>query len=136
MTKPFISPGAGIADQLPLPFRPRTEGGGAAQPLVPARWTSAENRLYPLIVVDPDLYEAAVTLVCEALDVLRSRYGTVGELYAVEASDVLPECPATSAAAALGLDPVIAFDSACAYRWRDLTADRAEELGASQVDPR
>jgi hypothetical protein len=135
MTPPFMPPGIETADQLPLPLRPRAEGG-APQPPVPARWTTAEDRLYPLIVVDPELYETAVTLVCEALDVLRSRCDTVEELGAAEASEVLSECPATSATGALGLDPLVAFDAACAYRWRDLTADRAQAAGASQVDSR
>ena len=133
MTKPTLPLGVRIADQLPLPLRPRAE---AAQPLAAARWTAAEDRLYPLIVVDPDLYEAAVTLVCEILDVLRSECGTVAELCDAEAAVVLPQCPAASAIAAFGFDPVVAFDAACAYRWRDLTADRADELGASQVDSR
>jgi hypothetical protein len=135
MTKPFMPPGVGIADQLSLPRRPGCETD-AGQPLAAARWTTAEDRLYPLIVVDPDLYEAAVSLVCEALDVLRARCGTVAELCAAEASVVLSQCPATSTIGALGFDPLIAFDAACAYRWRDLTADRPDGIGAGQVDSR
>jgi hypothetical protein len=98
-----------------------------------ARWRAAEGRLYPLIVVDPALYEAAVTLVCEAADVLRWRCGTVSELVGVDASMVLASCPSASVMSALGVDPGTAFDAACAYRWRELTADQTDpELDAGQ----
>jgi hypothetical protein len=91
-----------------------------------ARWRAAEGRLYPLIVVDPVLYEAAVTLVCEAADVLRWRCGTVSELVGVDASAVLASCPSAPVMSALGVDPGTAFDAACAYRWRELTADQTD----------
>ena len=88
------------------------------------RWTAAENRLYPLVMVDPDLYEAAVELVCQALNVLRSECGTVAELRIVDPDVVLHRCPGASTLAGLGLDPRVAFDAACARRLRDLTAER------------
>ena len=97
------------------------------------RWRAAEDRLYPLIVVDPTLYEAAVTLVCEAADVLRWRCGTVSELVAVDPSTVLASCPSAPVMSALGFDPGTAFDAACAYRWRELTADQTDSgVDASQ----
>jgi hypothetical protein len=86
------------------------------------RWSAAESRLYPLVMVDPDLYEAAVTVVCQALDVLRSQCGTVAELSSADPAVVLDQCPAASTLAALGLDPGVAFAAACAHRWRDLRA--------------
>jgi hypothetical protein len=92
-----------------------------------ARWTAAENRLYPLATVDADLYEAAVELVCQALDVLRSQCGTLDELGTVDPAVVLAQCPAASNLAALGFDPGVAFDAACAHRSRDLTGDRARD---------
>lgn len=103
--------------------RPR---GHAEQPRIVARWIAAEDRLYPLVMVDPDLYEAAVTLVCQALDVLRSQCDTVAELAGADPAAVLRQCPAATTLAALGLDPGVVFDAACAYRWRDLTADQAD----------
>src|SRR6478672_8214076 len=73
-----------------------------------AQWRAAEGRLYPLITVDPALYEAAVTLVCEAADVLRWRCCTVRELVDVDAHAVLSKCPSASVMIALGFDPATA----------------------------
>jgi hypothetical protein len=94
------------------------------QPPEAARWSAAEDRLYPLITVDSDLYEAAVTLVCEILDVLRSRCGTVAELCSIDPADVLRQCPAASALPALELDLGVVLDAARAHRWRDLVTDQ------------
>lgn len=104
------------------------QGRTAAELPDAARWRAAEGRLYSLIVADPPLYEAAVTLVCEAADVLRWRCRTVGELVGVDASTVLASCPSAPVMSALGFDPGTAFDAACAHRWRELTVD--------QTDPR
>jgi hypothetical protein len=94
---------------------------------------TAENRLYPLVVVDPDLYEAAVTLVREVLDVLRSQCATVAELTSLDPADVLRQCPTASALPPLDLDLVVVLDSARAHRWRDLVAD---QTGADEGDGR
>jgi hypothetical protein len=115
------------AENLRLP-RSRAD---AEDPPYAARWNAAEDRLYPLVMVDPDLYEAAVTLVCQALDVLRSQCGTVAELTNADPAEVLRQCPAASTVAALGLDPGVVFDAACAYRSRDLAAGRAEPESAT-----
>lgn len=115
------------AENLQL-HRPRAHAG---HPSDAGRWSAAEDRLYPLVMVDPDLYEAAVTLVCQALDVLRSQCGTVAELTSADPAVVLRRCPAASAVAALGLDPGVVFDAACAYRSRDLAAGRAEPESAT-----
>ena len=96
------------------------------------RWRAAEGRLYPLVTVDPSLYEAAVTLVCEVADVLRGRCGSVAELAAADPAMVLARCPSASVISALGFDPRTAFDAACAYRWRELTTQmcQADEDGS------
>jgi hypothetical protein len=38
--------------------------------------------------------------------------------------------------AALGLDPGVVFDAACAYRSRDLTADQADAVPDGQAGSR
>jgi hypothetical protein len=92
---------------------------GPARPAA-ARWQAAEARLYPLIMSDPDLYEAAVTLIAEARDVLRVHCDTVSALADVEAAGVLAGCPSASATTARGVDPDLVVDAARAYRWREL----------------
>jgi len=102
--------------------RPPTQAGDSAELLTVARWRAAEARLYPLIMVDPELYEAAVTLVGEAAGVLRARCNTIRGLTETDAVDVLAACPSTTAVRALGFDPGTAFDAARAGRWREITA--------------
>ena len=104
--------------------------------LAPAPWRAAEMRLYPLVTADPEVYEAAVTLVREALEVLRSRCGSVAELTLVSASEVVDHCPSAHTAAALGVDPGTALDAARAVRWRELTAAAAGGPPVSTVDGR
>jgi hypothetical protein len=84
-------------------------------------WQAAEARLYPLVMSDPDLYEAAVTLMSEARDVLRARCGTVSELADEEAAGVLAGCPSAAATLARGVSADVVVDAARAYRWRELT---------------
>lgn len=110
-------PGAssGRGDPAPAP--------ALTQSLAPAPWRAAETRLYPLITADPELYETAVTLVREALEVLRTRCGSVSELALVPPSEVVDHCPSAHTAAASGIDPGTALDAARAARWRELTVD-------------
>ena len=122
MTKPSPALGVEIADESAQLRRPCA----GAEPPAAARWKAAEDRLYPLIVVDPSLYETAVTLVREAADVLRRQCGTVTELVDVDAVAVLAGCPSASVMSAFGFDPGTAFDAACASRWRELTAERTD----------
>lgn len=111
------------------PQRPCAE----VEPAAAARWKAAENRLYPLIMVDPVLYEAAVTLVREIADQLRRQCRTGTELAGADAAMVLARCPSALEASRLGFDARTAFDAACAYHWRALIAQRADgELPATQ----
>lgn len=119
MTDQTPSRRSGTAAEMPQLRRSTVK---VVQPPEAARWNAAEGRLYPLITVDPDLYQAAVTLVGEVLDVLRSRCATVAELCSTDPADVLPQCPAASALPALELDVGVVLDSARAHRWRDLVA--------------
>lgn len=126
MTMPSPFRGFEIAAEI---ARPRA----VAEPPGAARWKAAEDRLYPLIMVDPALYEAALTLVREIADVLRSQCDTVSELVDADAAVILARCPSVSEMSALGLDPGGAFDAARACRWRELTAEDIDaELPTSQ----
>ena len=126
----------------PVPgVEPSVDGEDAAMfrsdgELAPAPWRAAEMRLYPLVTADPEVYEAAVTLVRETLDVLRSRCGSVAELTLVSASEVVDHCPSADTAAALGVDLDTALDAARAVRWRELTAAAAGGAPVPTVDGR
>jgi hypothetical protein len=122
MTRSNPPVGIQIGDEFEQLSRPSP----GPQSGVAARWIAAEGRLYPLIVVDPTGYEAAVTLVCEAADVLRSQCGTVTELVAADAATVLARCPSAALLSTLGFDPGTVFDAARAHRWRELTGRRSD----------
>lgn len=85
-------------------------------------------------MVDPDLYEAAVTLVGEAAGVLRTRCNTIRGLIETDAVNVLTACPSTTAVTALGFDPHAAFDAARAGRWREITAKQPSIEHGSRSD--
>jgi hypothetical protein len=133
MTKPSPSPGSEILGVMAPSRRP----DAGVEPPSAARWRAAEGRLYSLVTVDAALYEAAVTLVAEVTDVLRSQCGTVTDLADADATAVLTQCPSASAMSELGLDPHTAYDAACACRWRELTAQPTDaEPGNSQEGSR
>lgn len=99
----------------------------------PQRWQAAEAHLYPLIMMDPALYEVVVTLVGEASGVLRKQCGTVADLMDVDVDAVLAECPSTAVVIASGVDPVTPIDAARAQRWRELTATRSHDAAGAQA---
>lgn len=121
---------------------PAPEAVAASAPALPRHerllppwspWLAAEARLYPLIMSDPDLYEAAVTLMSEARDVLRARCDTVVDLADERAAAVLAGCPSAAATLARGVDADVVVDAARACRWRELTGLQPAEsrLGSS-----
>lgn len=86
------------------------------------RWQAAEGRLYPLVMVDPELFEAAVGLVTEARDVLRAECRTAEELTAISSRTVLDRCRSAADVQQQGFDTRLAVDAARAQRWRELSA--------------
>ncbi|MBC9822899.1 hypothetical protein [Terrabacter sp. MAHUQ-38] len=118
MMKPNPSRGTKVADEN----QQLLQGQARDEPVAVTRWRAAERRLYPLIMVDADLYKTAVTLVHEAAQVLSRECGTVAELTHVDAAGVLAQCPSTALATSSGFDPGTALDAARAHRFRDLAA--------------
>lgn len=85
------------------------------------RWQAAEGRLYPLVMVDPELFEAAVGLVVEARDVLRDECRTAEELTTISSRTVLDRCRSAASVEGQGFDTRLAVDAARAQRWRELS---------------
>ena len=113
-------PGREISDENE-PARPTRDG---IEVLAVRSWQAAEAHLYPLAMVDPDLYEEAVTLVREAADVLRSCCADVTVLIDADPREVLDHCQSAPLWTERGLDPLTAFDAARAIRWRELGPER------------
>ena len=81
-----------------------------------ARWRAAEGYLYPLVMVDPDLYEGAVALVVEAAQLLRTECDSIEDLFEVDVAGVLARCRAAARLTEAGIDPATAVDAARARR--------------------
>ncbi|WP_186525982.1 hypothetical protein [Leekyejoonella antrihumi] len=113
MTEPK-TPAEGTADSV-VAVPPR-----GAETVAAERWRAAEDRLYPLIVADPDLYTLVVELVVEARDLLRTECMSVPALIETAAADVLARCAKTQVVQSEGFDPQTAFDAARAARLREL----------------
>ena len=89
-----------------------------------ARFTAAEARLYPLVMVDPDSYERAVTLTgmlledlrstCPDIDSVLKRRGALLPLLTGPADETRPSLA--------GLNPETLVDAASALRCRELQA--------------
>lgn len=59
-----------------------------AETLKLSRWRAAEDLVYPLVMVDPGLYQQAVAAVAKICEVLRSRSLSRGELLALNTEEV------------------------------------------------
>jgi len=55
-----------------------------AETLTLARWRAAEDRIYPLVLVDPELYQSAVAVVGRVCEQLRARNLSRAELLALD----------------------------------------------------
>lgn len=72
------------ATDAPAPIDPRR----IAETLKVARWREAEDRVYPLVMVDPALYQAAVAAVAKICEVVRERGLSRAELLALNSHEV------------------------------------------------
>jgi hypothetical protein len=59
-----------------------------AETLKLSRWRAAEDQVYPLVMVDPGLYQQAVAVVAKICEVLRGRSLSRGELLALNTEEV------------------------------------------------
>jgi hypothetical protein len=98
-------------------------------------WEEAEARLFPVVMVRPDLYERSLTLVRQTVDELRRDCHDAAALVAqVERADALVADVAARAAIStselrLGLIASAAF----AMRYRELAAERARRAGIARL---
>jgi hypothetical protein len=98
------------------------------------QWRTAEAKLYPLIMVDPDLFETAVTMVVEASRLLRTQCDTVQDLLEIDAKSVASRCPSVRRVMASGLSPMLAVDAARARRWLEINGMPQLASGGALLD--
>lgn len=107
------------------------EGRGLPERAVPvailARFTAAEDAIYPLAMTDPERYQQAVTAVGLEFQQLRRDCPSVDAL--VErlpaAADQVTELAAAAGLSLAGLSPDRVADAAAALRYRELVAANA-----------
>jgi len=107
----------------------------AADAATLARFTAAEDRLYPLAMVDSDRYQQATALVGLTVADLRQ---TCPDLAAVLARREvlvagLPAAAAESGRSLVGLQAETVVDCASALRYREITAEGAERVARERV---
>jgi hypothetical protein len=88
------------------------------------RFTSAESRLYPMAMTDPDGYERAITLVGMVANELRQHCADI-ESVLERRNELIAELPELAGAKGLelgGLPPDAVVDAASALRCRELQA--------------
>ncbi|SNS70903.1 hypothetical protein SAMN05421812_101502 [Asanoa hainanensis] len=100
------------------------------------RLRAAEDRLYPLAMVDTDLYERAVRLVGRLAGRLAETCTNLDELAAAEASvrGWLDDGDVTGGVPVAGLDPDMVVSAALAARFRALLGEQAAALRARALD--
>jgi hypothetical protein len=93
--------------------------------IILARWRDAEAKIYPLAMVEPALYEAAVAAVANACDQFRSRHSARRDLLAVDVDALTIElaeaCEDFSRLAGVGIGFRLICEAALAHRFMELS---------------
>ena len=103
-------------------------------PDVLMRWRAAEEQLYPVVMVRPDLYERSIEIVRSVADELRA-FGTpaalldgFGRAAEIAAGVVRRESLATE-----GVDLALATTAAFSLRYRELVGEVARERAIERI---
>jgi hypothetical protein len=118
------------------------DGGVAAQPPdrpgveeLARRWQSAEERLYPIVMVRPEAYEAALVLVRAVVDALAEVVG-VEELagrYEEDSARLVADAVRETVVSTEGLDLGVIAGAAFNIRYRDLRAAAQREQAKQRI---
>jgi hypothetical protein len=110
--------------------RPRT-----VPPELLAAWRTAEERLYPVVMVRPDLYQQVVGLVGDVADELRRSCPDVASL--VEAApnvvDAIRRIASDDGQSLAELDLPMIAAAACCFRYRELAAGAARDQRLADI---
>lgn len=114
-------PASSTPGSPPSPFRDREVPSDMLY-----RWFQAEERLYPVAMVMPERYEAAVRLVGRLTEQLRASCPDLPSLVAADAEvrDMAERLISYDPLAAQDLDLSLVAGAACSIRYRELAANR------------
>jgi hypothetical protein len=96
-----------------------------------ARWRTAEDRLFPVVLVDPDAYRRALNVICLLLDELRRKTTSTAQLLGLDV-DPAPLLSALPPGSAAGEDR-LTLEAAFAVRDRELTAAAERSRRAAAI---
>lgn len=106
---------------------PPAPTAGAAR----ARWRAAEDRLYPMALADPGMYQRGVAAIQAVVAELRVRAADVDALLAAEAA--ADEVVAVACPDGAPLPAELLVGAACGMRDRELAAERAQRRREAAV---
>ena len=114
-------PSGGPPPTPPSPFRDRDVPSDMLY-----RWFQAEERLYPVAMVMPERYEAAVRLVGRLAEQLRASCPDLPSLVAADADvrEMAERLVSYDPLAVQDLDLSLVAGAACSIRYRELAANR------------
>jgi hypothetical protein len=94
-----------------------------------AQWQNAEERLYPIVMVRPDHYEAAVRLVGRATAELQRNCPDLASLPAAAPAtpEMVKRIATEDGVSIVGLDVGLIAGAACSMRYRQLAAAAARQ---------
>jgi hypothetical protein len=110
--------------------RPRT-----VPPELLAAWRTAEERLYPVVMVRPDLYQRVVRLVGHVAGELRRSCPDVGSLVdaAPHVADAIRRTASDDGESLAELDVPMIAAAACCFCYRELAADNARDRRLADI---
>jgi hypothetical protein len=107
---------------------------GDVSPRVLGEWQSAEERLYPVVMVRPDLYQRSVELVRAVADELRSCIDVPGLVAAwADAADIVYRASSVALLPLADLDHGLLAGAAFMLRYRELAWPAARQDRTNRV---
>jgi hypothetical protein len=98
------------------------------------RWRAAEEQLYPVVMVRPDLYERSIEIVRSVADELRA-FGTPAALLDGfgHAAEIAARVVRRESLATEGVDLALATTAAFSLRYRELVGEVARERAIERI---
>jgi hypothetical protein len=113
---------------------PADHGAGDVPVEVAQRWQAAEERLYPIVMVRPDLYERSIELVRSIADELRGVTTTAALVQAFgDAAEIAARVIKRESLAVDDLDVGLATSAAFALRHREMVGELARGRAMERI---
>jgi hypothetical protein len=123
-----------MAPPPPGPSEPADHGAGDVPVELAQRWQAAEERLYPIVMVRPDLYERSIELVRSIADELRGVTTTAALVQAFgDAAEIAARVIKRESLAVDDIDVGLATSAAFALRHREMVGELARGRAMERI---